>query len=143
MAKRLKFVRGQMQHIRRLLHMKYTPAELAQEIDCATKTVYRRYIPEGCPCERDASGRLWIVGDKFRDWALAVQHEAIVEGRARLAPDEAYCLSCKRATKVHEPIEIKPVGRHIELMIGRCANCGAVVSRGRKRIRAEGVKDDL
>ena len=44
---------------------------------CEVRPLYRSTVPAGCPCERDERGNLWIVGDRFRDWMLSVQREAV------------------------------------------------------------------
>ena len=68
-----RFKRAQLIRLDRLLHMRYTPAELAREIGVSVDTVYRSYIPAGCPQEPRGGGRYWIVGSEFRDWAWAWQ----------------------------------------------------------------------
>ena len=132
-----------MQRARRLLHMRYRPGELAEELGCSVRMIYRRYIPAGCPCERDQAGHLWIIGDKFRDWMLAVQREAVAEGRAKLAEGQAYCMICERAVEMEGPFEIRPVNPYMELVTGRCAECGAVVCRGRKRSKQDDQPTEL
>ena len=133
MGKRIKFTRSMMQRARRLLHMRYRPSEVAEELGCKVKLLYRRCIPAGCPCERDEQGNLWIVGDQFRDWMLSVQREAVAEGRAKLGEGQAYCMVCERAVDMEGPFTTRPVNHRMELVMGRCPECGAVVCRGRKR----------
>jgi hypothetical protein len=130
---RIKFNRSMMQRARRLLHMRYRPRELAEELGCVVDMIYRRYIPAGCPHERDDAGHIWIVGDEFRDWMLALRREAAAEGRAKLKKGQGYCVVCERAVDMEGPFEVRPVGAHVELVTGRCSECGAMVSRGRKR----------
>jgi hypothetical protein len=47
----------QMAHLPRLLWMYYSPSDLADEIGCNVDTVYKSYIPAGCPHKRDERGR--------------------------------------------------------------------------------------
>jgi len=39
----------QMSHLGVLLWMEYKPSEIAEEIKCNTDTLYKSYIPAGCP----------------------------------------------------------------------------------------------
>ena len=64
--------RPQVIRLGRLLNMYYKPSEIAEEIGISPDTVYRTYIPAGCPHEVDESGRIWIIGTTFRDWALLI-----------------------------------------------------------------------
>lgn len=134
MARRIKFTRSQMQRARRLLHMKYKPSEIAEEIGCNVRSIYNVYIPAGCPHERHENGYYyWIVGDQFRDWMLAQQRDAVAEGRAKMGEGQGYCVVCEKAIDLQEIFEVKPVTGHLELVKGYCPECGAVVTRGRKR----------
>lgn len=58
----------QMSHLGVLLWMEYKPSEIAEEIKCNTDTVYKSYIPAGCPHRRDEEGNIWIVGTEFAVW---------------------------------------------------------------------------
>ena len=136
--RQIKFTRSMMQRARRLLHMRYRPTELAEELGCNVIKIYRRYIPAGCPHERDKRNRIWIVGDQFRDWMLAVRREAAAAGRAKLGEGQAYCVVCEQAVDMVGELTVRPVNTHLELVQGRCSQCGAVVSRGRGR----GKKND-
>jgi hypothetical protein len=122
-----------IQRARQLLHMRYRPRELADVLGCDVQLIYKRCIPAGCPCERDDSGHMWIVGDHFRDWMLALRREAAADSRAKLGKGQAYCVVCEQAVDIEGPIEVRPVTANLELMMGRCAQCGAVVCRGRGR----------
>ena len=42
--------------------------ELADEIGFNVRQMYRVYIPNGCPHNRDDSRHLWINGLEFRNW---------------------------------------------------------------------------
>jgi hypothetical protein len=137
-AKRIKFTRSQMQRARRLLYMEYKPSEIAEEIGCDVQSIYKVYIPAGCPHERRGV-HLWIVEDQFRDWMLALQREAAAGGQAKLGEGQGYCVVCERAVDMQEPFTVKPVAAGLELVQGYCPECGSVVSRG----RARGNHDDL
>jgi hypothetical protein len=50
---------------------------VAEELGCEVRLLVRSTIPAGCPCARDEQGNLWTVGDRFRDWMLSVQREAV------------------------------------------------------------------
>jgi len=52
--------------------MRYRPSELADELGCHVDTVYRTFVPAGCPHTRDSSGHIWIVGTEFAAWARSV-----------------------------------------------------------------------
>ena len=131
-----------MQRARRLLNMKYKRSEIAEEIGCNVQSVYKVYIPAGCPHERE-DGRLWIVGDLFRDWMLACQREAVAEGRAKLEESQGYCVVCEKAVEMAGPFAVKSVSIHLELLQGRCSECGAVVSRGRGKEDHDDLQAEL
>jgi len=57
----------QMAHLPRLLWMYYSPSELADEIGCNVDTIYKSYIPAGCPHTRDERGRIWIKGVRTKN----------------------------------------------------------------------------
>lgn len=131
--RQIKFTRSMMQRARRLLHMRYRPVELAKELGCDVVTIYRRYVPAGCPHERDDRDRIWIVGDQFRDWMLAVRRETVAASRAKLGEGQAYCVVCEQAVDMVGELTVRQVNAHLELVQGRCPQCGSVVSRGRGR----------
>ncbi len=119
--------REQLARTGHLLHMRYTPSEIAKEIGCHNDTVYRSYIPAGCPHERDKRGHLWIVGTAFRDWARST----FIHKKSKMADGQAYCLKCRRAVSIVSPIE-KPVNRYIVMVKGLCEVCGGKVNRAKK-----------
>jgi hypothetical protein len=133
-ARHIRFTRSQIQRARRLLHMKYKPSEVAEELGCSVEFIRRVCIPAGCPYERHENGYYyWIVGDRFRDWMLAMQREAVAEGRAKLGEGQGYCVVCERATDLRDVFEVRPIDGHLELAKGYCSHCGAVVTKGRRR----------
>ena len=105
----------------KLLDMMYKPSELAEEIGFAVRQVYRVYIPAGCPHEKDHRGRLWINGKLFREW-----FEDVYKKR-QLARNETFCLTCKKAVKIINPVE-KQEGRLI-YWLSDCPNCGRRLAR--------------
>jgi hypothetical protein len=121
--------RDQMARLGRLLEMRYRPSELASEIGCHPDTVYRSFIPSGCPQERDAQGHIWIIGTEFAKWA----REAVSSEHTTLADGEAYCLKCNKPVKMKGKITVKPTNRYLELMTGHCPECNSVVNRARAR----------
>ena len=112
----------------RLLHMEYTPGELAAELKISVRRFWRDFVPAGCPHRREEKDRIWIVGTAFRDWYGEFQEER----RRPMGPDEAWCLRCKEAVAMVGPFEVK---RHlyVEIVQGRCAVCGCKVNRARRR----------
>jgi hypothetical protein len=128
-SKKPRMTRVQISRLPRLLHMRYSPSEIASEIGCTTEQIYKSYLPAQCPHERDATGHIWIVGDRFREWALRTfKHQVSHE----MAEDEAFCLRCRKPVKIIQPV-IRPTNRYLELIQGKCAECGAKVNRGRKK----------
>jgi hypothetical protein len=118
----------QIAKLPRLLHMKYAPSELAEEIGCNVDTIYRSFVKSGCPHERDDKGHIWIVGDLFRAWAQeTIQHHPRA---VKMAEDEAYCLHCRKVVKMKFE-GIRPANLYAEFVTGRCIECGARVNRSR------------
>jgi RNase P subunit RPR2 len=122
----------------RLLEMRYRPSELADEIGCHVDTVYRSYIPAGCPHTRDETGHIWIVGTEFAEWAREVNSR---EG-VTLEDGEAYCLKCEQPIQISDPITVRPTNRHLELLSGACPQCGTTVNRARRRSDTEEMTSD-
>ncbi len=120
--------REQLVRTGHLLYMRYTPSELAQEIGCNTDTIYRSYVPAGCPHERDERGHLWIVGTAFREWAYAT----FSRKGAKMAEGQAYCLKCRQVVDILSPTEC-PTNRYLVMVKGKCAVCGTQVNRAKKR----------
>lgn len=115
----------------RLLNMKYTPAEIANEIGVSVDTVYRSYIPAGCPFEKDKKGLIWIVGVEFGKWA-----QTMLERKKRPTNPEcsksgkAWCFRCSMCVRITNA-KTKPVNHHLELLQGKCEQCGGKVNRAR------------
>ena len=88
--------REQLLRVGHLLHMRYKASEIAEEIGCHADTIYRSYIPAGCPHERDERGHVWIVGTAFRDWARST----FGKQGAKMQTKQAYCLRCRKPVSI-------------------------------------------
>lgn len=55
---------AQRHKLRKLLYMKYTPNELAEELGINKRQFYFVDLPLGCPHERDSREHYWIVGHR-------------------------------------------------------------------------------
>jgi hypothetical protein len=131
---RPRFPRTLVVRLGRLLYMEYRPSELAQELGVGADTVYRHYIPYGCPHRRDETGHIWIVGTEFAEWVGAARKE----GKVPLANGEAYCLKCNAPVTMNGPLTAAPVNAYLELVKGVCPVCGTTVNRARARKSEEG-----
>lgn len=112
---------SQRMRLIKLLDMFYKPSELAEEVGFTRRQVYRVYIPAGCPHNRDHRRHIWINGKEFRKW-----YEETYP-RVSLAKNEAFCLTCKNATKITDPIK-KQKGR-LSYWISICPKCGRKLAR--------------
>ena len=126
-----KFARSQIIRLDRLLHMRYTPTEIATEIEVSVDTIYRSYVPAGCPVERHTSGHFWIIGSEFREWVLTIRAaETPTKKRWECSePGVGWCFRCSRCVKIMNA-KIKRVNHYLELMKGECEYCGCKVNRG-------------
>ncbi len=129
-------VKGRMSRVQviraqHLLHMKYAPSEIADEIGLPNKDLVYQFIKAGCPHERDENDRIWIVGTLFRQWAKSqatgdrTEHDKMLEG-------QAYCFRCRKRVTM-KATGVRPSGRYLELLTGTCAECGGIVNRARRR----------
>ena len=101
--------------------MLYSPKELAEEIGITIDQVYRVYIPAGCPHERDEWRHILINGKVFKAW-----FEENYQKRS-LEPGQAFCLTCKKAVKMINPVR-KQKDRLIYDLCD-CPNCGRKLTR--------------
>jgi hypothetical protein len=120
-----RFLRVHLIKLARLLDMMYRPAEIAEELGVTSDTVYRSYLPGGCPFERDKIGDIWIHGVSFAAWVRAV-HER--KGGTPLAEGQAWCLRCRRPVALVKP-KLRHTSRYTKIYQGRCETCGAKVNR--------------
>jgi hypothetical protein len=126
----IKLTQPQTLRLARLLHMEYTPRELAEEIQCSVQQIHRA-TEAGCP-HRVTERRTWIVGDAFATW-----YQATIKARKRpLRRDEAFCLSCRQPVPLDETIST-PVRDGVERVSGICPRCGNPVHRFRSAPRGE------
>ncbi len=125
---KVQMTREQLIRVGHLLNMRYKPSEIAEEIGCNVDTVYRSFIPAGCPHERDKRGHIWIIGTAFRDWA----RDTFKRKGAKMPEGFAYCLRCRQPVRMVATVE-KPVNRYLTLIAGTCETCGAKVNRAKRR----------
>ena len=135
-SRKPKFGRSQRLRLSRLLNMRYTPAEIASEIGVSVDTVYRSYIPAGCPAEQGSDRRIWIVGTEFRNWVLSLQthkqpHPACAE------PGVGWCFHCSKPVRIMQA-SIQPVNYYLELLQGECEFCGNIVNRAQATHEKQG-----
>ncbi len=122
----------------RLLYMRYRPSELAAEIGCHVDTVYRSFVPSGCPHRRDEQGHIWIIGTEFAEWARAIAKRK----HAPLGEGEVFCLKCRARTRMTGHLIVKPTNHYLELVAGECSECGTTVHRARARHNDNGERAD-
>lgn len=124
MSKFIKLTQPQTLRLARLLHMEYTPRELADEIECSVQQIHRA-VEAGGP-HRVTERRTWIVGDAFAAW-----YQETVRARKRpLRRDEAFCLSCRVPVPL-DAATVTPVRPGVERLSGLCPRCGHQVHRFR------------
>jgi hypothetical protein len=112
---------NQLRKLAALLDMLYAPSELANTIGFTRRQVYRAYLPLGCPHEKDETGHIWINGREFREWYRATYK------KQKLDENEAYCLACKFAVPLINPIELHK--GHYRYWSSNCPNCGKKLSK--------------
>jgi hypothetical protein len=121
----------QIVRLSRLLDMLYKPAEIADEIGVHPDTVYRSYIPAGCPTIVDGHGKVWIHGPAFVAWA----QQTITQRRANrhpLEPGQAWCMRCNCPVDLIDPV-VKSSNHYVELLQSTCPLCGTQINRIRSR----------
>lgn len=114
----------------RILNMLYKPSELAAEIRVNVDTIYRSYLPAGLPHTRDKD-LIWIHGPAFVAWAKQTVSKRRAD-RHPLAPDQAWCMTCNGPVLMQAP-QVRQVKHRVELVQGRCPQCGIKVNRLRAR----------
>lgn len=117
--------------------MHYRPSELADEIAVNVDTVYRSYLPAGCPHVRDSDGDIFINGLAFRDWVKQMQEDK-KRGRnhAPMPEGQAFCMRCKKRVEMLNP-KVKYTQRNMEIVQGRCTECNGKVNRARSTRKTE------
>lgn len=133
-SRRLRVPRSLILRLGRLLYMEYRPSELAEELGCSIDSIYKMYLPAGCPHRRDDTGHVWIVGTQFSEWVRI----ALQKTKTPMAEGEAYCLKCNSPVKMQGPFQVTQTNRYLELVRGQCPICGTVVNRARARQAEDG-----
>jgi len=126
----IKVTRGNAMRLKGLLHMKYKPSELSDEVGISTDTLYRSYLPAGAPCEVDAQGNIWIIGDYFAKWVMDYSKtNRRKEPKMKMEPGQAYCVACRKVVVLVNAKTTKPNARNISNFTGKCPECGRKVIR--------------
>lgn len=113
-----------------LLPMLYTPREICEDLDIAESTL-RDWLQTGVPHKRDNRNRIWINGESFASW---VDEQRKPKTLSKLSEAEAYCLHCKKVSKLISP-QIHPIKGNLVLIKGNCTICGNIINRGAHRDR--------
>lgn len=120
---------NQRNRLAKLLNMMYRPSELAEEVGFEVRQVYRVYIPLGLKHERDSRRHIWINGIVFKNWVKDIYK------KRTLSPNEAFCLTCKKAVVMRNPI--KKSHNLITYYECACPNCdrklARIIRNGRKK----------
>lgn len=125
-----KITRGNAMKLKRLMHMKYKPSELAAEMGISVDTLYRSYLPAGAPCEKDAQGNTWIIGDYFAKWVMDFSKtNRRKPPKMKMQSGEAYCVGCRKVVLLVKPKVEKPNARGVANFTGRCPECNRKVVR--------------
>jgi hypothetical protein len=120
-----RFLRVHLIKLSRLMDMEYKPSEIAEEIGVTTETVYRSYLPGGCPFRRDQADAIWIHGLSFSEWVRAQTRKKIVQP---LQDGQAWCMKCRRAVALVRPRE-RFRGRYVVIFQGKCETCEMRINR--------------
>ena len=125
-----KLYRAQVIRLKRLLHMKYTPSEIAEVLEVNIDTIYRTYLSAGCPHEKDNKGRIWIIGTAFKTWAEEYLAERKIKKNSPMAENEGWCVVCNKRVIMVSPKIVYSAGNR-EILQSVCPNCGKKVNRAR------------
>ena len=114
---------AQKNRMRKLFDMMYRPSELAEEIGFNVRQVYRVYIPNGLPHERDEDRHIWINGLAFKNWIEQTYK------KTRLKPGQGYCRKCNKAvTLINTELKTTKLG-DTDYLLGECPYCGRRIPR--------------
>ncbi len=108
-----------------LLPMLYKVRELAEELNIPERTL-RDWLAGGAPHERDKRGHIWVNGELFGAWVNAQRKQ---KKEKRLAPDEGYCVRCRKAVQLSD-VDIIQLKAKLVQVRGRCPHCNNEVFRG-------------
>ncbi len=112
---------NQLRKLIGLLDMLYTPAELAEAVGFTRRQVYRAYLHLGCPHVKDETAHIFINGHEFYGWYQATYR------KQKLGEEEVYCVSCKCAVPLINPIAMQKNNYHYWSAI--CPNCHRKLAR--------------
>jgi len=121
----IKFTQPQRARLGRLLHMEYTPRELARELECSPRQILRA-VEAGCP-HRAVGNRTWIVGDAFAAWYA----ERVAQRKRPLRQNQAYCLHCRAPVPLGDDLTVTPSREGVERVSSTCPRCGSPIHRFR------------
>lgn len=125
----IKFTQPQRARLARLLHMEYTPRELARELECSPRQI-QRALAADCP-HRATANRVWVVGDVFAAWYI----ERVSQRKRPLRQDQAYCLHCRVPVPLGDAVQLTRVREGVERLSGVCPQCGSSIHRFRSTRR--------
>ena len=125
-----KLSRPQVIRLKRLLYMFYKPSEIAEILGLNVDTIYRSYLPAGCPHERKENGRIMILGTAFKSWAEEILAERKNKKKEPMLDDEGWCFGCNKRVKMISP-EVIYSSRNREIIQSICIKCGSKVNRAR------------
>jgi len=110
--------------------MKYRPSEIAKVIDVNVDTVYRNYLKNGCPFEKDNNGNIWIIGTEFKEWAQCEITERKKKINHPMPEDQGWCVRCNKRVFMINP-KVVYSGGNREIIQSICPFCGTKVNRAR------------
>jgi hypothetical protein len=108
--------------------MEYKPSEIAEEIGISLTTIYRNYLPAGCPHRREKSGQIWIHGKSFAAWARAINELNKAQKSIGLEENQAWCVRCNQVVTMQDPHE-RHIKRNLVMVYGTCEKCAGKVNR--------------
>jgi len=106
----------QRNRLKGLFDMMYRPSELAEEIGVSQNQVYRVYVADGCPHQRDEHNHIWINGADFSEWYKERYK------KPKLKEGEAWCVSCKKPVEMIYRIRKEKDG--LVFLKDKCQECG-------------------
>ena len=121
----VKFTQPQRARLGRLLHMEYTPRELARELECSPRQILRA-VEAGCP-HRRIGNRTWLVGDAFAAWYI----DRTVERKRPSRQNQSYCLHCRGPVPLGDNVTVTPSRAGVERVSGVCPQCNNPIHRFR------------
>ena len=108
-----------------LLHMKYTMAELAEELRMPYSTLKDWCLKFDVPQARDLQNHVWIIGTEFAKWVVTMKK---VKRQKVLLVNQAYCMRCNVIVEMQQIESLHIKGKLIHFK-GFCPNCGCKINR--------------